>query len=284
MSFSITQQRRSTFKALHFKKEAFIMPNPFDAGTTRILEHSGFKAIATTSAGLAFTKGYQDEIGALSLDTSLAHAQEIVAATTLPVNGDLENGYGDTPEDVAETIKGAIEVGLAGCSIEDFSSTYAARYYPLDLAIERIRTAHDARANTPDFVLTARAEAPIKSEEDLHNTIFRLNAFADAGADVVFAPELSKSEWLKIALPQLKAPLNVVATMPNTSISYQELENLGVTRISIGSALARLAYGAFLDAATALSTSADFSCFKQAPNFEEIHKLMRTLKADEPAI
>lgn len=272
-------QKRKTFKDLHQRGNAFLMPNPFDIGTARILDGMRFDAMATSSAGFAWTRGVRDAEGLISRDTALAHAAEIISVTSLPVNGDLENGFGDTPEDVAETVKGAIEVGLAGCSIEDYSQDPKAPFYPLELAIERIKAAMDIKNRlAPDFVLTARSEGPVGSAFELAETIKRLNAFADAGAECVYAPELKDKSQIEKVLSEVTAPLNILGGRRDFHLTRKELGALGVARISIGSGLARAAYDAFTDAAESMKDSGSFGCFDRIDtaetpvNFEDFMK------------
>ncbi|MBA5777401.1 isocitrate lyase/phosphoenolpyruvate mutase family protein [Stappia sp. F7233] len=269
-------EKRAAFRALHEKGEAFLMPNPHDVGTALILQGLGFKAIATTSWGFAFAQGVGDVMGLVSRDMALAHAQEIVANTDIPVNGDLENGFGDAPEDVAETIRGAIEVGLAGCSIEDLSQTPEGGFYAFDHAVERIRAGVAARkALAADFVLTARAEAPIRSDEDLDETIRRLRAYAEAGADLVYAPLLTKREHIGRVLREVPAKLNFLGGRAGLSYSLAELSVLGVTRVSIGAGLSRVAFGAFYTAAQALAETGDLGLFSDVAGAREIGRFMR---------
>jgi len=264
------EARRTRFRELHASPAAFIMPNPYDRGTTRMLEGLRFEALATTSAGHAFTLGLKDAEGLITRDMALEHAQSIIEATTLPVNGDFENGYGDSPEEVAETIKGAIEIGLAGCSIEDFGPTHPGSYYELDLAVERIKAAADVKNRlAPDFILTARSEAPIGSADNLTATIARLNAFVDAGADCIYAPDLKRAEDITAVLIAINRPLNILAGRKNFHLTQKELRSLGVTRISIGSGLARVAYGAFIEAAEDLIDAGTFGCFDRSKGFTE---------------
>lgn len=275
------ERRRARFAELHARPSAFLMPNPFDVGTAQILEGLRYEALATTSAGHAFTLGFKDAEGLITRDLALAHAQEIVNATTLPVNGDLENGFGDSPDDVVETIKGAIDVGLAGCSIEDYSQDHDAPYYPLDLAVERIKAAVDAKKHTaPDFVLTARSEAPVQSAGDLKNTVERLTAFADAGADCIYAPGLVDPEHITSVLSAIDKPLNVLSGRKRFHLTRKELADLGVTRVSIGSGLARIAFGAFVAAAEDMKDSGTFGCFDRASGFTEFDPFLRGRKSD----
>jgi 2-methylisocitrate lyase-like PEP mutase family enzyme len=267
---STAADRRAAFKALHEKGRAFLMPNPFDIGTARILDGLRFDALATSSAGYAWTRGVKDAEGLITRDDALAHAAEIIGTTTLPVNGDLENGFGDSPEDVVETVKGAIEVGLAGCSIEDYSQDPKHPYYDLDLAVERIRAAVDARAGlAPDFVLTARSEGPVQSDFELEETIKRLNAFAAAGADCVYAPQLKDRDRIAKVLAKVDAPLNILAGRKNFHLTRKELGDMGVTRVSIGAGLARIAFDAFISAAEDMKDGGAFGCFDRSETMPE---------------
>jgi len=269
-------QHRATFKALHESRNAFLMPNPFDIGSARILDGMRFDAIATSSAGFAWAMGVRDAEGLITRDDALAHAAGIISVTNLPVNGDLENGFGDSPEAVVETVRGAIETGLAGCSIEDYSQDPQHPYYSLDLAVERIRAASDyISRHAPDFVLTARSEGPVKSDHELQMTIKRLTAFAEAGAACVYAPQLKDKAQISLVLKAIKTPLNILAGRKNFHLTRKELGDMGVARISIGSGLARLAYGAFTAAAEDMKDGGSFGCFDRAEtpvNFEDFMK------------
>lgn len=268
--------RRAKFKALHEARNAFLMPNPFDIGTTRILDGLRFEALATTSAGHAFTIGCKDAEGWITRDSALAHAADIISATSLPVNGDLENGFGDDPEDVAETIRGAIDVGLAGCSIEDYTTDANDPFYPLDLAVERIKAAVDVRNRlAPDFVLTARSEGPVHSDHHLEQTIKRLNAFKTAGADCVYAPELVQKDHIQAVLAAVDAPLNVLGGRKKFHMTRKELGDMGVARVSIGAGLARIAYGAFIAAAEDMKDGGSFGCFDRATRSEDFDLFLK---------
>lgn len=269
-------ERRAAFRALHERGVAFLMPNPHDVGTARILEGLGFEAIATTSAGYAFTRGFRDVCGLVSRDMALQHASEIVAATSLPVNGDLENGFGDRPEDVAETIRGAIDAGLSGCSIEDLSQQDGAGFYPFDVAVERIAAAVEAKKrHAPDFVLTARAEAAIHTDDDLNSTIQRLKAYAAAGADLVYAPMLTKREHIEKVLAEVPAKLNFLGGRAGLSYSLADLSALGVTRVSIGAGLSRIAFAAFLTAAVKLKEKGDLAIFTGVAGMRDMDAFMQ---------
>ena len=268
--------RRTTFKALHEKGRAFLMPNPFDIGTARILDGLRFDALATSSAGYAWTRGVQDAEGLITREDALSHAAEIISATSLPVNGDLENGFGDSPDDVVETVKGAIEVGLAGCSIEDYTTDPQFPYYSLDLAVERIKAAVDAKNRlAPDFVLTARSEGPTQSQHEVDETIKRLNAFVEAGADCVYAPQLKDKDKIAAVVEAVDAPLNVLAGRKNFHMTRKELGDLGVSRVSIGAGLARIAFGSFIAAAEDMKDGGSFGCFDRATGMADFESFMQ---------
>ncbi|MTH98847.1 oxaloacetate decarboxylase [Roseibium sp. RKSG952] len=271
------EKRRDRFKALHSDRRAFLMPNPFDIGSTRILEGLGFEAVATTSAGHAFTLGCKDVEGWITRDLALAHAQEIIGATTLPVNGDLENGFGDAPEDVAETIKGAIEVGLAGCSIEDYTGDPKQPFYDRELAVERIKAAVDVKNRlAPNFVLTARSEAPIQSGHELEEAATRLKAYHAAGADCIYAPDLAEKDQIETIVRAIDAPLNILASRRKFHMTRKELADIGVARVSIGAGLARIAYGAFMAAAEDIKGGGSFGCFDRASRYTAFDAFLKT--------
>ena len=232
--------RRDAFRALHEK--TFIMPNPWDRGSARILASLGFSALATTSAGYANALGRRD--GGITRDEAISHAREIVEATELPVNADLENGFGDTPDDAAETIRQALDVGLAGGSIEDWSGT--ALYDP-GHARERIVAAVEAnRASDAPLVLTARAENHIRGNPDLADTIERLQAYQEAGADVLYAPGVTTPDDLRTLTSSVDRPVNALI-MPGGP-SAPDMFDAGVARISTGSAVAAAAQAAIVEA------------------------------------
>ncbi|WP_421980533.1 isocitrate lyase/PEP mutase family protein [Roseibium sp.] len=268
--------RCAAFKALHEKGRAFLMPNPFDIGSARILDGMRFDALATSSAGFAWTKGVRDAEGHITRDDALAHAADIISATSLPVNGDLENGFGHSPDEVAETIRGAIDVGLAGCSIEDYTTDPHAPYYPLDAAVDRIKAAVDAKLSaSPDFVLTARSEGPVKTQFELDETIKRLNAFADAGADCLYAPQLKDKDQIAAVLAAVDKPVNILAGRKNFHLTRKELADLGVARVSIGAGLARIALGAFVAAAEDMKDGGAFGCFDRAQGMSDFESFMK---------
>ncbi|MBR8315123.1 isocitrate lyase/phosphoenolpyruvate mutase family protein [Burkholderia dolosa] len=263
MSESDTQLRHAeAFRALHARSGAFVIPNPWDAGTARLLAMAGFEALATTSAGFAYSKGLPDN--AIDRDAMLAHIAEIVAAGGLPVSADLENGFGDAPETVAETIRLAAEAGAVGGSIEDATGRADAPIFPHDEAVERISAAvAAARALPYPFTLTARCENYLHGRRDLADTIARLVAYRDAGADVLYAPGLTDPDDIAAVTRAVDAPVNVVMGLQGGLLSVDALAALGVKRVSVGGALARAALGAFLRAATEIARDGTFT-FAQA--------------------
>jgi 2-methylisocitrate lyase-like PEP mutase family enzyme len=259
----------AAFRALHQQNRAFIIPNPWDIGTARILAAMGFQALATTSAGMAFSLGLPE--GRVSRDDTLSHCRSIVAATALPVSADLEKGFGDSPESAAETIAAAAEIGLAGCSIEDHTGRPDDPIFAFALAVERIAAAAEACRRLPhDFVLTARCENLLWGRRDLGDTIKRLQAFEQAGADVLYAPGLHDLETIRTVCGAVTKPVNVVMGMPGATFGVAELAAAGVTRISVGSALARVAFGAFVKAAREMADQGSFHFSKDAIGFAEL--------------
>jgi 2-methylisocitrate lyase-like PEP mutase family enzyme len=266
--------KAAKFRALHSEEGAFVMPNPWDVGTARLLASLGFKALATTSAGLAFSLGRPE--GRLSRNEVLAHCRSLVAATELPVSADLEKGFGDSPESAAETILAAAETGLAGCSIEDHTNRRDDPIFDFSLAVERIAAAAEAaRALPRDFVLTARCENFLWGRADLDDTIRRLRAFQDAGADVLYAPGLRDLGEIRKLCASLTKPVNVVMGLPGVTFSVGQLAEAGVKRISVGSALARLAYGACLAAAQEIAARGSFNALSDAIGFAELEDRFR---------
>ena len=261
------------FRALHDSVETFVMPNPWDVGTARILAALGFPALATTSAGLAYSLGRRDAQGAVSCDEALAHAGMVVRATALPVSADLENGFADDPRGVADTVTRAAATGLAGCSIEDATGREREPIYPFDLAVERIAAAVEAaRAAPADFVLTARAENFLHGRADIDDTIKRLQAFEAAGADVLYAPGLRDIESLSEVCKAVHKPVNAIA---GRTFSITALAAAGVSRISLGSAFARAALCAFLKAAREVADEGTFEFAAEAASFEELDAFMQ---------
>ncbi|ANC83166.1 MULTISPECIES: isocitrate lyase/PEP mutase family protein [Pseudomonas] len=269
--------RAEAFKALHARDGAFVIPNPWDAGSAKLLASLGFEALATTSAGLAFSLGRPDAEGALSLDDTLDNAGEIVDATALPVAADLENGFGDLPEDCAQTILRAAEIGLVGGSIEDASGRSDAPIYDLGLAVERVRAAVQAARSLPfPFTLCARAENLLHGRMDLDDTILRLQAYAEAGADVLYAPGLRTVEEVRAVVQAVAPrPVNVLMGMAGVPLSVNQLQDLGVRRVSVGSSLARAALGAFYRAAQEIRDEGTFGYGEQAMPFAQLNDLFR---------
>jgi 2-methylisocitrate lyase-like PEP mutase family enzyme len=260
-----------SFRNLHEQPELFIIPNPWDVGSAKILASMGFKALATTSAGYAHSRGLED--GAVSFGDMLNHCREIVAATPLPVSADLEKGFGDEPETAAETVRQAAVIGLAGASIEDFTGDADSPIFDFDLAVERIAAAAEAaRSLETDFVLTARSENFLYGRPDLDDTIKRLQAFEAAGADVLYAPGLREISQVRAVCEAVSKPVNVIMGLPGVVFTVADLNAAGVKRISLGSSLARLAYGSLIRAATEMRDSGSFSFAGDAAGFAEIEK------------
>jgi 2-methylisocitrate lyase-like PEP mutase family enzyme len=263
------------FRALHAGPGAFVIPNPWDAGTARILTALGFSALATTSAGLAFAYGRRDGMGLVTREETLANAAAIAAATPLPVSADLENGFGDTPEEVAETIRRAAHVGLVGGSIEDSTGNPARPIYERSLAVERIAAAVETvRALPFPFTLTARAENFLYGRADLNDTIERLQAFERAGALVVYAPGLPDLDAIRSVCRSVSCAVNVLAGLRSPSLSVRELGDAGVRRISLGSALCRTALGGFMAAAREIDAAGTFEFTQLAPPYSQISDFM----------
>jgi len=269
-------EKAERFRALHAGPDAFVIPNPWDAGTARILAGLGFEALTTTSAGLAFALGRRDGAGAVTRDETLANAKAIVDATDLPVAADLENGYGDTPEAAAETIRIAGEVaGLVGGSIEDATGDPQHPIYDFQHAVERVAAAVEAARAFPfPFVLVGRAENFVQGRPNLDDTIRRLQAFEAVGADALFAPGLTKAEDIRTVCASVSKPVNAVMGLKSASFSVVELAALGVRRISVGSALSRAALGAFVRAAREIQEHGTFDFAKAAISYAEANDLM----------
>jgi 2-methylisocitrate lyase-like PEP mutase family enzyme len=268
--------KAAKFVALHMAPGAFVIPNPWDAGSARILAALGFEALATTSAGLAFALGRRDAEGLLSRDEALANAAVIVQATDLPVSADLEDGFGPRPEDVAETIRQAAAIGLVGCTIEDTTADPAHPIHDFNLAVERINAAVEAAEAFPfPFTLTARAENFLFGRPDLDDTIRRLRAFEAAGADVLYAPGLPDLDAIRTVCAAVSRPVNVIAGLAGNRYSVAELAGAGVKRISLGSTLARAALGALARAANEIRDHGTFDFTEDAMPFVEANALMR---------
>jgi 2-methylisocitrate lyase-like PEP mutase family enzyme len=290
-------EKARTFRALHERPGTFIIPNPWDAGTARLLAHLGFEALATTSAGYAFSAGLPDH--GVSRDAMLEHVAAIVAATDLPVSGDLENGYGDSPEDAAQTITLAAAAGLVGGSIEDSRNkdgdsknksedskdknedpthrrddSIDDPIYEIAAAAERVRAAADAaHALAFPFTLTARAENYLNGRTDLADTIKRLQAYQEAGADVLYAPGLTRKEEIETVVRSVDRSVNVLAGLGDPPLDFAALSAMGVRRISVGSALSRAALGAFLRAAHEMRDDGKFNFAKDAAGSRELNQI-----------
>jgi 2-methylisocitrate lyase-like PEP mutase family enzyme len=246
----------AAFRMLHERDGAFIIPNPWDVGTARTLANMGFEALATTSAGMAYAAGKLDhEVGR---DEVLAHCRLLAASVDVPVNADLGNCFGDDPETVAQTMRLAADTGIAGASVEDMAGDRT--IYDIDLAVRRVRAAAEAvRALPIPFVLTARAENYLVGKPDLDDTIARLRAYEEAGADVLYAPGLRTREEIGAVVQAVSKPVNVISGIPGFALSVAELSDLGVRRISLGSALTSYAATALFDAAREMLDEGTFS-------------------------
>jgi len=271
----LTQAEKArAFRALHEREQAFIIPNPWDIGTARLLAHLGFEALATTSAGYAFSVGRQDNT--IDRDETMAHAAAIASATDLPVSADLENGFGDAPETVAETIRLAAKAGLAGGSIEDVSGRANSALYELEQAADRVRAAAEVARNLPfPFILTARAENYLVGKPDLKDTIERLQAYQEAGADVLYAPGLNRKADIASIVSSVDLPLNVIMGLQGIQLSLAELSAIGVRRVSVGSALSRAALGAFLRAANEMREHGTFAFVTEAVSYRDINSMFK---------
>lgn len=264
------QEKGALFAALHARDRAFLIPNPYDIGTARLLAYLGFEALATTSAGYAFTVGRKD--GKIGREESIAHAKAIATATHLPVSADLENGFGDSPEDAAETIRSGAEAGIVGASIEDARSDRSV--YEIPHAADRIRAAAEAARALPfQFTLTARAENFIVGRPDLKDTIARLQAYQEAGADVLFAPGLRTRQDIETVVRSVDRPVNVIMALQGVALSVDDVSAIGVKRISIGSSLSRVALGAFLRAAREMKDHGTFQFAEETIPYQDLGKI-----------
>lgn len=267
-------EKALAFQRLHARPGIFVIPNPWDAGTAKLLAGLGFEALATTSAGHAFTLGRSDGALKVSREETLANARAIVEATALPVSADLENGFGDAPEAAAETIRQAAAAGLVGGSIEDATGRDDDPIYDFNHAVERVRTAVAAARSLPfPFTLTARAENFLHGRRDLADTIRRLQAFQEAGADVLYAPGLATREEIESVVRAVDRPVNVVMGLVGARFTVEELGEMGVKRISVGGSLARAALGGFLRAAREIRDQGSFGYADDAVPHKEINAL-----------
>lgn len=273
------QARFEAFKALHEAPGAFVIPNPWDAGSTRILTSLGFQALATTSAGYAFATGRRSSFASLNRDEVLENCRQIVEATHLPVSADLEEGFGPTPEDCAATIRGGAGVGLVGGSIEDATGDKSDPIFGFELSVARITAAAEAAHNN-DFLLTARAEGFLWGQRDLGEVIRRLNAFSEAGADVLYAPGLPGIDAIAEVCRSVDKPVNVVMGLMGVPLSVPELAAVGVKRVSVGGSFARAAWGGMMRAALEVRDHGTFTYAADAIPDAEISAMMSEDKRD----
>jgi len=268
-----TQKEKALrFQALHQREGAFVIPNPWDGGSARVLASLGFEALATTSSGFAQTLGRLD--GEVSLEETLEHCRLLAASTEVPISADLENGYGDTPEGVARTIRPAAETGIVGGSIEDFSGDPKKPIYDFHLAVERVQAAVEAaRSLAFPFTLTARAENYLHGKADLEDTLRRLQAFEAAGADVLYAPGLQTLDEVRTVTGALARPVNVLTSF-FPGVTVEELAEAGAKRLSIGGALARAAVSPLLQAGREMLSQGSFDWIAKAASGEELDKLL----------
>ena len=271
-------EKAHAFRALHERDKAFIIPNPWDIGTARMLSSLGFEALATTSAGFAFSRGRPD----YGVDRSemLAHLAAMVVATSLPVSADLENGFGDEPEVAAETINLAAAAGVVGGSIEDATGRTSEPIYEFAQAVDRVRAAAEAahKLSFP-FTLTARCENYLVGRADLRDTIERLQAYQEAGADVLYAPGVRSKEDIRAVVGSVDRPVNVLMGLEGVRLNLAELSQLGVKRVSVGSALSRAALGAFLGAANEMREHGTFNFVEGAASSSQIGALLKNFDA-----
>jgi 2-methylisocitrate lyase-like PEP mutase family enzyme len=265
-----TAEKRAEFRRLH-ESGCFVIPNPWDVGSARYLQGMGFKALATTSAGFAWSRGAAD--GGVTRDVALAHFAELAAAVDVPLNADFEGGFADAPEDVAESVRLCVATGVAGLSIEDFTGDRAAPLYPFDLAVARIRAARAAIDKAGGGVLlTGRSEGFIRGKPDLDETLRRLEAFAEAGADCLYAPGISTREQIAAVVQAVAPkPVNLLMGAPS-ALTVKDCADLGVRRISVGGSLARSAWGGFIRAARQIMDSGSFDGFADAAPGAELNK------------
>ena len=266
-------QKYDAFVQLHKRPGIFVIPNPWDAGSAKILTALGFEALATTSAGYAFSAGLHDVNTELTREKILENAKAIVEATHLPASADMQDGFGRSPEHCAETIRLAAEAGLAGGSIEDFTGDPADPIYDFNLTVERIAASAEA-AKKHRFLLTARAENYLHGRPDLNDTIRRLQAFDKAGADVVYAPGMTKLDDIRHVCASVSKPVNVVMGLKGTPFSVDELAEAGVKRVSVGGSLARAALGALVRAAREIKDHGKFTYAADAISNADANRFM----------
>ena len=269
-------EKAAAFRALHERPGAFIIPNPWDAGTAKLLASLGFEALATTSLGLSNSLGRPDGAGVVSREEVLDNCRLIAAATDLPVNADLENGYAHEPRAAAEMIRLASEAGIVGGSIEDATGDPQHPIYDFALAVERVQAAVETgRSLRVPFVLTARAENLLHGRPDLDDTIRRLQAFEKAGADVLYAPGLRDIPTIRTVVRAVGKPLNVVMSAADPAITQAQLAEAGVKRISVGGALSRLALAAFLKGAREMKDAGGFTWVRDTVPTNDLKTVFR---------
>lgn len=267
------EEKGKLFYALHQRNAAFVIPNPWDIGTARLLAQVGFEALATTSGGYAFSLGLAD--GAVTREQMMQHVSEIASATDLPVSADLQDGFGDSPDAAAESIRLAAQAGASGGSIEDVPRQEKSAY-DFAQAVDRIRAAAEAVRSLPfRFTLTARSENFLIGNPDLKDTIKRLQGFQEAGADVLFAPGLTTTEEIAAVVRSVDRPVNVIMGLRNSRLTVKQLSEIGVRRISVGSALSRAALGAFLRAARELKDRGTFEFAQQGVDYGEMNAMFQ---------
>lgn len=268
---STVADKRARFRALH-QSGCFALPNPWDIGSARYLQHLGFKAIATTSAGFAFSRGLPD--GAIGLDAMLAHVRELAEASDLPLNADFENAYADDANAAAENVRLCVEAGAAGVSLEDNSGRKDKPLYEIEHATERMQAAHEAMDGS-GAILVGRAECFLVGVEDIDEVIRRLTSYAEAGADCLYAPGISKREHINAVVEAVSPkPVNLLIGGPG-GLTMRDAAELGVRRVSVGGALSRAAWGGFMRAAMELAEEGTFGGFAEAASYNELNNLLR---------
>jgi 2-methylisocitrate lyase-like PEP mutase family enzyme len=261
--------KRREFRRLH-ENGCFAIPNPWDIGSARYLQHLGFKAIATTSAGFAFSRGLPD--GAVKRDDMLAHIKELVDATNIPLNADFENGYADDPDDVAESVRLCVATGVAGLSIEDAIDRKEKLIYDVDLAVERIRAAREA-INNSGVLLVGRAEGFLVGRENIDQVIKRLVAYSQAGADCLYAPGFKDHDDIRAIVAAVAPKPSNILIGAAVGLSMEDAAMLGARRVSVGGAFARAAWGGFIRSAKELNEKGTFDELANAASYEELQKL-----------
>jgi len=270
------QEKAAAFRALHERPGAFVIPNPWDAGTARLLASLGFEALATTSLGLANSLGRVDGTNTVSRAQVIENCRVIAAATDLPVNADLENGYAHEPRAAAEIIRLAAAAGISGGSIEDATGEADKPIYDFEHAVERVQAAVEvARALPVPFMLTARAENLLHGRPDLDDTIRRLQAFEKVGADVLYAPGVRDLATIRTVVSSVTKPVNVVMSAADPDLTVAQLASAGVKRISVGGALSRLALAAFLKGAREMADRGGFTWMRDTVPSKELKDVFR---------